>query len=60
MKALVFHGPRNVSVDEVADPRIEQPLDAVIKITTASRRSLWRRVASGGGAWHRSRPAWEH
>jgi len=36
MKALVFHGPRNVSVDEVDDPRIEQPLDAVIRITTAN------------------------
>jgi glutathione-independent formaldehyde dehydrogenase len=36
MKALVFHGPRNVSVDSVADPRIEEPLDAVIRITTAN------------------------
>ena len=36
MKALVFHGPRNVSVDEVADPKIEEPLDAVIRITTAN------------------------
>jgi len=36
MKALVFHGPRNVSVDEVDDPKIEQPLDAVIRITTAN------------------------
>jgi glutathione-independent formaldehyde dehydrogenase len=36
MKALVFHGPRNVSVDEVTDPKIEQPLDAIIKITTAN------------------------
>ena len=36
MKALVYHGPRNVSVDEVPDPRIEEPLDAVIRITTAN------------------------
>lgn len=36
MKALVFHGPRNVSVDEGADPKIEEPLDAVIRITTAN------------------------
>jgi glutathione-independent formaldehyde dehydrogenase len=36
MKAVVFHGPRNVSVDEVADPTIEKPLDAVIRITTAN------------------------
>jgi glutathione-independent formaldehyde dehydrogenase len=36
MKAVVFHGPRNVTVDDVADPRIEEPLDAVIRITTAN------------------------
>ena len=36
MKAVVFHGTRNVSVDEVSDPRIEEPLDVVIRITTAN------------------------
>ncbi|HEY3941200.1 MAG TPA: glutathione-independent formaldehyde dehydrogenase [Acidimicrobiales bacterium] len=36
MRAVVFHGPRNVSVDQVADPRIEQPLDAIVRITTAN------------------------
>ena len=36
IKAVVFHGPRYVSVDEVADPRIERPLDAVVWITTAN------------------------
>lgn len=36
MKAVVFHGPRNVSVDKVADPRIEEPQDAVLQITTAN------------------------
>ena len=36
MKAVVFHGPRDVAVEEVADPRIEEPLDAVIRITTAN------------------------
>jgi glutathione-independent formaldehyde dehydrogenase len=36
MKAVVFHGPRDVAVDEVADPRVEEPKDAVIRITTAN------------------------
>jgi glutathione-independent formaldehyde dehydrogenase len=36
MKAVVFHGPRQVAVEEVADPKIEAPADAIIKITTAN------------------------
>ncbi len=36
MKAVVFHGPRKLSVEEVADPKVESPLDAVIRITTAN------------------------
>ena len=36
MKALVFKEPFKLSVEEVDDPRIEQPLDAVIRITTAN------------------------
>ena len=36
MKAVVFKGAFDVSVDEVADPKIEQPSDAIIKITTAN------------------------
>lgn len=34
MKALVWHGRRDVRVDEVDDPRIEQPTDAIIRVTT--------------------------
>jgi glutathione-independent formaldehyde dehydrogenase len=36
MKAVVFHGTRQVSTDEVDEPTIEEPLDAIIKITTAN------------------------
>ncbi|MDQ1583124.1 MAG: glutathione-independent formaldehyde dehydrogenase [Microbacteriaceae bacterium] len=36
MKAVVFKGPYEVSVESVADPRIEEPLDALIRITTAN------------------------
>ncbi|MFD1722651.1 glutathione-independent formaldehyde dehydrogenase [Amnibacterium endophyticum] len=36
MRALVYHGPKNVSVDEVPDARIERPTDALVRITTAN------------------------
>ena len=35
MKAVTFHGKRDVRVDEVADPRIEQPTDAIVKVTSS-------------------------
>jgi threonine dehydrogenase-like Zn-dependent dehydrogenase len=36
MKALTFHGKRDVRVDEVPDPKIEQPTDAVVRITSTA------------------------
>jgi threonine dehydrogenase-like Zn-dependent dehydrogenase len=36
VKALTFHGKRDVRVDEVPDPRIEQPTDAVVRITSTA------------------------
>jgi threonine dehydrogenase-like Zn-dependent dehydrogenase len=36
MKALVYHGPRNVSVDRVADARIEKHTDVLVRITTTN------------------------
>lgn len=36
MKAVVYKGPFEVAVDEVPDPKIEQPLDAIIRVTTAN------------------------
>jgi glutathione-independent formaldehyde dehydrogenase len=36
MRALVYHGPKNVSVDEVPDARIERPTDALVKTTTTN------------------------
>ncbi|HEY0869070.1 MAG TPA: glutathione-independent formaldehyde dehydrogenase [Acidothermaceae bacterium] len=36
MKAVVYRGPFKVAVEDVDDPRIEEPLDAIIKITTAN------------------------
>jgi glutathione-independent formaldehyde dehydrogenase len=36
MKAVVYNGPRDVAVAQVDDPRIEQPTDALVKITTTN------------------------
>ncbi|GGD88900.1 zinc-dependent alcohol dehydrogenase [Microbacterium murale] len=36
MKALTWQGKRNVTVEEVADPVIEQPTDAVIRVTSSA------------------------
>jgi threonine dehydrogenase-like Zn-dependent dehydrogenase len=35
MKAVCFHGKRDVRVDNVPDPAIEQPTDAVIRVTSS-------------------------
>jgi threonine dehydrogenase-like Zn-dependent dehydrogenase len=35
MKALTWHGKRDVRVDTVPDPKIEQPTDAVIRVTSS-------------------------
>ena len=34
MKALTWHGKRDVRVDTVPDPTIEQPTDAIIRVTS--------------------------
>lgn len=36
MKAAVWHGPRDVRVDEVEDPKIQEATDAVIKVTSSA------------------------
>jgi threonine dehydrogenase-like Zn-dependent dehydrogenase len=36
MKAVAWHGRRDVRVDTVDDPRIEQPTDAIVRITTTA------------------------
>src|SRR5688500_3228050 len=35
MKALTWHGMRDVRVDDVPDPTIEQPTDAIIRVTSS-------------------------
>jgi threonine dehydrogenase-like Zn-dependent dehydrogenase len=36
MKAVAWHGKRDVRVDTVPDPRIEHPTDAIIKVTSTA------------------------
>jgi threonine dehydrogenase-like Zn-dependent dehydrogenase len=36
MKAVTWHGKRDVRVDEVPDPKIEQPTDAIVRVTSTA------------------------
>ena len=36
MRALTWQGRRNVSVETVPDPRIEEPTDAIVRITSTA------------------------
>jgi threonine dehydrogenase-like Zn-dependent dehydrogenase len=36
MKALVWHGKEDIRCDTVPDPRIEEPTDAIIKVTSCA------------------------
>ena len=36
MKAVVYHGPKRVSVDNEPDPAIEHPRDAILRVTATA------------------------
>ena len=36
MKAVVYNGPRNVSVKDVPDAKIEKPTDVLVRITSTN------------------------
>lgn len=36
MKALVYHGPNQISLDDVPVPVIEEPTDAILKVTSST------------------------
>ena len=36
MKAVTWHGKRTVRVDNVPDPTIQEPTDAIVRITTTN------------------------
>ena len=54
MRGVILHGPGDVRVEERADPRIEDPTDAVIRVVAACvcGSDLWPRsvVVVGDGA----------
>lgn len=35
MRAAVYHGPRDIRIEQVPDPAIQQPTDAIVRITHA-------------------------
>lgn len=36
MKAVVFHGIGDIRLDDVADPHIEAPTDAIVRVSTSA------------------------
>ena len=36
MKAVTWHGKRDVRVESVPDPKIEEPSDAIIEVTSTN------------------------
>ncbi len=46
MKAVVYNGPRDVSVKEVPDAKIERPTDVLALITAGPKWSSILRISS--------------
>ncbi len=40
MKAVTWHGKRDVRVDDVPEPTIQEPNDAIVRITTTEHLRL--------------------
>src|SRR5881397_1486829 len=36
MKAIVFHGVGNIRLDEVPEPKIQEPTDAIVRLTASA------------------------
>ncbi|MEA3118038.1 MAG: alpha,alpha-trehalase [Paraburkholderia sp.] len=51
MRALRWHGKKDIRCDMVADPKIEHPRDAIIKVSSSAHRyAAWRRTLGATGA----------
>jgi alcohol dehydrogenase len=48
MKAFVYHGPNNMSLDEVAMPTILKPSDAIVRVTTSTICGTDKHIRHGG------------
>jgi threonine dehydrogenase-like Zn-dependent dehydrogenase len=49
MRALTWQGNEDVRVTDVADPQIQEPTDAIIKVTSTAI-CAWARPTSGDGS----------
>ena len=50
MKAIVFHGVGDIRLDDVPEPRIEDAIDAIIRITASFSVSGF--IVFVGGVFH--------
>lgn len=48
MKAFVYHGPKNMSLDQVPDPKILNPTDAIVRVTTSTICGTDKHIRNGG------------
>lgn len=48
MKAFVYHGPENMSLDIVPKPKIQKPTDAIVKVTTSTICGTDKHIRHGG------------
>lgn len=48
MKAFVYHGPHNMSLDEVSKPTILKTTDVIVKITTSTICGTDKHIRNGG------------
>lgn len=48
MKAFVYHGPENMSMDQVPKPKILKPTDAIVKVTTSTICGTDKHIRHGG------------
>ena len=55
MRAVVYNGPKDVSVDEVADATIEAPTDAIVKITATNICGSDLHMYEGRTSWNPAR-----
>ena len=47
MKAFVYHGPKNMSLDQVPDPKILRSTDAIIRVTTSTICGTDKHIRNG-------------
>ncbi|MCO1603423.1 alcohol dehydrogenase [Desulfosporosinus nitroreducens] len=48
MKAFVYHGPKNMSLDQVPNPVIQRPTDAIVRVTTSTICGTDKHIRNGG------------